>query len=71
MSILPLLLVMLFNMVLPFALNTNFVFNTNSSSVSSVIVAFTVVFLFLVLILSGVISAAFFSSVSVPFVSVR
>jgi len=71
MSILPLLLVMLFNMVLPFALNTNFVFDTNSSSVSSVIVAFTVVFLFLVLILSGVISAAFFSSVSVPFVSVR
>ena len=62
---------MLFNMVLPFALNTNFVFDTNSSSVSSVIVAFTVVFLFLVLILSGVISAAFFSSVSVPFVSVR
>lgn len=69
-SIFPFLLLALF-IVLPFTLNASLVVVASGWPVSSVIVAFTVVFLFWVLILSGVMSAAFFSSVSVPFGSLK
>ena len=70
MSILPLLLVTLFNIILPFALNANFVIDTNSSPVSSVIVAFIVVLPSAVFMLSVLMIIPFFSRVNVPLVSV-